>query len=166
MKLFVSLFHQPGYAVNAQGSVYSMDRTITRSDGVVVRIRRKKLKPVMCGKYLAVDIQGKKVYVHRLMLYAFRGPPKEGQISRHLNDDRFDNRIANLRWGTPAENMSDAKRNGKLFYPSKLTRADVKEIRRRRKEYKTTFRELGAEFGVARSTVMDACNRRTWKEVK
>lgn len=49
--------------------------------------------------------------VHRLMLEAFVGPD-DGRQCRHLDGDRANNRLENLVWGTPSENMKDRVRHG------------------------------------------------------
>jgi len=50
---------------------------------------------------------GKKM-VHRLVLLAFIGACPEGQESRHFPDpDKSNNRLSNLRYGTPQENYQD-----------------------------------------------------------
>lgn len=71
------------------------------------------------NRYLHVQIvtpphgKQRKVPVHRLVLLAFAGPrPAPGQICRHLNGVRFDNRAGNLRWGTHAENVADTIAHG------------------------------------------------------
>jgi len=43
---------------------------------------------------------------------AFRGLPKPGEVCRHLNGNPHDNRLDNLSWGTPSENMLDKARHG------------------------------------------------------
>jgi HNH endonuclease/NUMOD4 motif len=55
-----------------------------------------------------------------LILHAFVGPPPKGcRLSRHLDDDRSNNRLDNLAWGTDLDNIRDAKsnflHNGKSF---------------------------------------------------
>lgn len=45
--------------------------------------------------------------VHGLVLEAWRGSRPDGMEARHLNSNRADNRLANLQWGTPAENSND-----------------------------------------------------------
>lgn len=50
--------------------------------------------------------------VHCLMLEAFVGPCPDGMQTRHLNGNGLDNRLVNLRWGTPSENSHDKVRHG------------------------------------------------------
>lgn len=52
----------------------------------------------------------KAMYVHVLMLEAFRCPRPPGLIARHLDDVPERNLIENLAWGTPRENTLDALR--------------------------------------------------------
>lgn len=57
------------------------------------------------------------VCIHRLIGEHFRPRPAgrkkaKARIVRHLNDDKLDFRPENLEWGSYAENMKDAKRNG------------------------------------------------------
>lgn len=52
-------------------------------------------------------------YVHDLVTRAFLGPrPTDKPHVRHLNGDRTDNRLKNLRYGTIAENMQDRVLHG------------------------------------------------------
>lgn len=53
------------------------------------------------------------------MLEAFVGPRPHGQLGRHLDDDRDNNTLANLAWGTPAQNSQDAIDNGVNPYAKK-----------------------------------------------
>lgn len=50
--------------------------------------------------------------LHRLVAFAFFGPPEPGQEVCHWNDIGVDNRVENLRWGTRKENCSDAQFTG------------------------------------------------------
>jgi hypothetical protein len=61
-----------------------------------------------------VDAQGRRTnqWVHRLILMTFVGPPADGWHAAHLSDDPADNRVANLRWATPAQNARDTAANG------------------------------------------------------
>lgn len=63
---------------------------------------------------VSVRVDGKRKTrpVHRLVAEAFHGAPGIGQITRHLNGVRSDNRAANLCWGTGSENNADTLRHG------------------------------------------------------
>ena len=50
---------------------------------------------------------------HVWVLEAFVGPRPKGAVARHLNDNRHDNRLENLMWGSRSENAQDAVINGK-----------------------------------------------------
>lgn len=50
--------------------------------------------------------------VHILMLEAFIGPKPDGALGLHVDDDRNNNRISNLHWGTKSDNSFDMVRNG------------------------------------------------------
>ena len=52
--------------------------------------------------------------VHQLLLLAFVGPPPEGKpFACHKNDIPDDNRLENLYWGSPGDNIADLIRNGR-----------------------------------------------------
>ncbi len=63
---------------------------------------------------LTVDGRYKEHPVHLLVLLAFAGPRPEGKVTRHLNGVPTDNRLGNLRWGTPKENTADMFRHGRF----------------------------------------------------
>jgi hypothetical protein len=52
---------------------------------------------------------GRRVHkrVHTLVLLAFVGPRPDGQVTRHLDGDHFNNTLVNLAYGTQLENMAD-----------------------------------------------------------
>lgn len=54
----------------------------------------------------------RRVRVHKIVLETFVGPRELGQCARHLNDDRQDNRLDNLKWGSYKENYMDSHKNG------------------------------------------------------
>lgn len=61
---------------------------------------------------LKKDGRFKNIRAHTLVLLAFVGARKGGEISRHLNGNRSNNRLDNLRWGTHYENYLDAVAHG------------------------------------------------------
>lgn len=55
-----------------------------------------------------------KYQVHRLVLSAFDGPQPSSVWGRHGDDDRGNNVLTNLSWGSPRENTNDAVLRGRL----------------------------------------------------
>lgn len=50
--------------------------------------------------------------VHQLVMEAFRGPCPDGHEVCHENGNSLDNRVENLRYGTPESNAADQARDG------------------------------------------------------
>ena len=50
----------------------------------------------------------KTYYKHRLVLHAFVGECPFGCEALHINGNKLDNRLENLRWGTRKENVADS----------------------------------------------------------
>ena len=104
------------YEVSDHGHVRSLDRIARSRWGTDKRVRGKVLRQCSQGRYLVVtlyrDGKPKMFMVHRLVLMAFVGPCGDGQEGLHFDDDPINNRLDNLRWGTPRENALDCIRNG------------------------------------------------------
>eukprot|EP00435_Cladocopium_sp_Y103_P028122 s1550_g7.t1 len=64
--------------------------------------------------YHMVGIEGKSFLVHRLVKFAFDGPPETGfawQVN-HLDGNKSNNRLENLQYATPSQNSQHAHDNG------------------------------------------------------
>ena len=134
------------------------------------RGRVRPLRPRMGGHRMSVALynsDGRRDFpVGHLVMEAFGSPRPNGAVMRHLNDDPDDNRIVNLAWGTQADNMRDALRNGRTVrgehHPrSKLSEAKVIEARRLRGEG-ASYRDLAARYGVRRQSIEEAVKGETW----
>lgn len=55
----------------------------------------------------------KRGMVHQLVAYAFLGPRPAGQVVRHKDDNKDNNCVSNLEYGTDSDNKQDALRNGR-----------------------------------------------------
>lgn len=109
------------YSVSSAGRVFSHERVYPSGWRRGARLMRLQLAST---GYLRVDLndaQGRRSSqpVHRLVARAFLGEPATGQMVRHLNGVRTDNRLDNLAWGTASENVHDSVRHGTHALASK-----------------------------------------------
>ena len=153
--------HNTAYVVSTKGMVWS-----TKSDIYL------KSFPNTSG-YLMVDVlkDGKTTTrtVHRMVLETYVCDMPKGMECRHLDGNRTNNSLSNLRWGTKQENMDDMKKhcleNGTATGHSKLTPEDVRLIRKLCK--KGLFqRVVGEMFGVGQACISLIVNNKHWKWVK
>lgn len=90
---------------------------------------------------------------------------KEKYHAAHLNGIKNDNRLQNLMWCSAKENNSHKKTHGthqcgEKHGGSKLTSAEVKEIRRTPKGV-----SISKKFNISRSQVCSIRKRITWKHI-
>lgn len=112
------------YEVSSFGRVRSLPRVVYRSNGYVLNLKGKILKtnPDTRGHHqFRLNRPGvrKIARVHRIVLEAFVGPCPEGMGALHWDDDKDNNHLSNLRWGTPTENQYDRVRNGSHPFASR-----------------------------------------------
>lgn len=104
----------PGYEASAElGLVRSVDRLDARGyrrKGVILKGTVTKKGPLRVD--LNRDAKSYPFLVHQVILLTFVGPRPEGMESLHWNGVPSDNRLANLRYGTPVENKADMVRLG------------------------------------------------------
>lgn len=97
----------PNYRAGSDGTIWTRYR----------RGRRKpfgwKLRKPTINKRLGYlmlwmihsDGNRRQCYVHHLILFAFVGPKPDGMECLHGDDNRTNNRISNLEWGTRMKNV-------------------------------------------------------------
>lgn len=100
---------------------------IRNNNGKILRPHLNKARPG--NRYYVVNLMAPKksglgwkqriklLKVHRLVLLAFSGAPKPGQIGCHKNDVKTENHIDNLYWGTYESNALDSIRMGTFNFP-------------------------------------------------
>jgi hypothetical protein len=153
----------PGYFATEQGQIISRKYRIPH----VVR------PEVSSHGYERVefwnDNKRRRQMVHRLVLFAFHGPPPPGYICRHLDGDRRNNAISNLRWGTHSENNQDAVRHGtavglregEIHPAAKLTNVQVLQIADRLRRGEMPSR-IAVDFGVTPQGIRSIRAGRSW----
>ena len=100
----------PNYKIYSDGKVYSI-----------------KLKKYIYGhknkrgyfSFTIYDLNGKRKHkaLHQLLAMAFIPNPNNYEIVRHLDDDKNNNSLSNLKWGTIQENVEDAIKNNVYKMP-------------------------------------------------
>lgn len=127
------------------------------------------------GYPLANLIAGPKklsTHAHILVALAFLGPRPKGHQVAHGDGDPANNKLSNLRYCTPLENIRDKWRHGTMplgeqLSWSKLTEANVKHIR---SSYVPRDRERGCrglarKFGVHEETIRRVLRFSSWTHI-
>jgi hypothetical protein len=149
-------------------------RVMIGPDGSIVGTMGRLLKasPNTHG-YLTVSVPVNGVIctrtVHRMVCETFHGPCPDGMEVAHGNGAQTDNRAANLRWATKAENAADRALHGNAWrgekhHRAKITENDVRAIR----EASTAGaprRALARQYGLSKRSIQFIVQRRNWAHV-
>lgn len=86
---------------------------LVREDGAIYNCGLTRRKRWTFGSkkengYIHVIIDGKNYYVHRLVAETFIPNPEGKPTVDHINRDRSDNRVYNLRWATAKEQKENS----------------------------------------------------------
>ncbi len=99
------------YHITKDGRVFSLNYNHTK--------QTKELKYcIKCG-YLYTTIRGKPIHVARLIAQAYIPNPSNLPEVDHINRNKLDNRLENIRWVSKKENMLNRKymeRHGNPVY--------------------------------------------------
>lgn len=151
----------PNYSMNKGGQIWS-------------HISNRWLKPIKNRGYTQINLGRRNLRkIHHLVLETYIGPRPKGMECRHLNGDRADNRLDNLKWGTRSENMQDAVKHGtcNLLYlntygenhsQSQLSNKNRKLILHQYRSGLFTQKELSKLYGVSERIIWSLVNGETW----
>ena len=100
------------YEVSELGKVLSIDRIVECKDGSTRKRKGKELKPeTHIDGYTLIKLSknciNKMMTVHRLVAETFLPNPDNLPQVHHINHDRTDNRVHNLKWVNDAEQRDD-----------------------------------------------------------
>lgn len=163
------------YQVSNFGRVKSLDRKLKNRWGDFIR-SGKVMVTNKSNRYFAINLftnwQFKHCKIHKLVAAAFVPNPNNKPQINHIDGIKSNNHADNLEWVTQAENMQHAKKmglrpnfKGEKNPCAKLTDEKVTEIRSKYKEGSTTYRKLGAEYGVSFSVIYNIMRGKNWPHV-
>lgn len=162
-EFWIESYDHPGYMVSSEGRVVSLRRTVPFV-----------MRPTPIAGYPSLALASRAgpqrtVSVHRLVAEAFHGPAPPGHAGRHLDGDRSNSRLRNLRWGTPAANTADKYVHGTILRGSqqanaKLHEADIPAIRSMRSDG-LSYRSIAARYGVTIQAIRAVVTGATWSHV-
>lgn len=110
-------------------------------------------------------------FVHRLVLKAFVGEPKEGQQANHINGIKHDNRLENLEWVSRSENMKHALANGlssikgENHHRAILNDSQVLEIKELILANNLFYKEIAEIYNVSYSTINNIARGHRWGDL-
>lgn len=75
-----------------------------REDGIIVSPEGKELKGYFVKGFLRVQINGKRLKIHRLVAQAFIPNPMDLPYVLHKDGDKTNNKYTNLEWSATQSN--------------------------------------------------------------
>lgn len=132
-----------------------------------------KLKTGYWAVTLAYDKVERKRTIHQLIMEEF-GPPRPvpRAIVRHWDDDKDNNALDNLRWGTRSDNSNDAVRNGRMSasigerHPQAKLSYEKAAYIREALDAGVSMGTLARKFGVHTGTIFQVKWGMTWMKDK
>ena len=104
--------------------------------------KERILKGVQSSRgYLRVDIDKKKIRLHHLVMYAFKGPRPEGLEIDHIDRNKLNNKANNLQYCSSSEN----KQNRDDYRSDILDKDPIERNKVFCKEYREANREALSE---------------------
>ena len=146
----------PNYYVSNTGYVRSTKRA---GQPIVLKTWLARGYPTVS---LSRDGVMHKFQVHTLVLNAFIGL-SEGSFCLHLDNDKTNNCVDNLRWGTHEENMEQMRNDNRSHHHSlrKLTPDQVREIR----DSPLSCVKLGRIYKCGQTQIHRIKQRKTYRDV-
>jgi hypothetical protein len=159
----------PGWEGRVQVSNLGRIRTWQRKSFWLIRKLQLGQRYLDCTMPLLADEKRQRtVTVHRLVAAAFIGPCPPGQEVRHGDAGPLVNTIANLSYGTHAENVADSvkigSQRGERHPRARFTERDVIAIKRLLADGVRQC-DIARQFGVSLVAINHIRHERRWTHV-
>jgi hypothetical protein len=148
------LGYESFYQVSNLGNI----KTLGNNKFHTVKVMTNIIRNGYCTVTLRKNNNQKIFRVHRLVAQAFISNPNNKSQVNHINGIKKDNRLINLEWATPFENMQHASANnllniykGENHYNFKLSKEKIEEITFLSDKF--TQKELSLKFSVSQSLI-------------
>ena len=102
---------------------------------------------VTCAGYYSFMCEYKNYQVHRVLWEFHNGPIPEGMLVDHINGDRLDNRMENLRVVTRQQNNMNVARKSYSYKHGRMWRPEVTHLRKKHRGPSFASRNDAEEFG-------------------
>ena len=159
------------YEVSDAGVVRSKDRLVPARGGAQALRKGRALRLVEKNNgYLCVTLANglrrPQLSVHKIVARAFIGECPLGLHVLHNDGNKRNNAAANLRYGTPAENIADTERHGRRPKGEKhhMATLNADSVRAIRKS-SDSCRNLAAAFGVTPAHISQVRRGRVWRHL-
>lgn len=156
------------YVAGSDGTIWSCRMTAKRTNPVwVIKKSKTNNRGYKLVHLIADDGRHYGTQAGSIVLMAFVGPRPQGHHACHFpNRDPTDNRVINLRWGTPAQNYADALVHGTATRGSrharaKLCEADIPVIRELIRSG-LSFNRISKMFGVSSAAISLINSGKNW----
>lgn len=138
----------------------------TKGIAYATRFSNKQLGSINKGGYrvftLHLDGKRRQIKLHRLIWIAKNGIPSEGMVIDHINRDRQDNRIENLRLADNKLNSSNRRSYIGSENPSAKITAYIANTIRKEYEILHSYQKTANKFIVSKSLVAQIIRREIW----
>lgn len=131
-----------------------------------------KLKASLQNGYQAVTLSDRKCYrIHQLVAKYFIGPlPSPKHKVLHNDDNRANNHVSNLRYGTTKDNADDAIKNRKINVGEKSHKAKISEFEyfqiKELLKNGILQKDIAKKYRITQSAVSAIKTGKNWKSLR
>ena len=166
----------PGYLVSSLGRVKALARIVPCKNGTIKSVRKRLLKQHLIGSdnrfavTLSLGGHHKYQYTARLVCIAFHGNATTGMEVSHIDGNKVNNCVQNLKWETHKDNENrkvehDTHIRGERQGSSKLRPQQIIAIRSTYAAGRLYQYEIAEQYGVSQSHIHRIVKRKEWTHI-